>query len=481
MSEKIYACLLRLFPPHFRKKYGEEALQLFTDRAENEKGFIASLRLWFDLAIDLVISLPREYCYVEPLLRFPAARQWDGVPRFFLLRQSRPSAQALLLGICLSVFALDVCTMGLVYSGNHRLLKLTSGYQQQGEQRSISEGSARNDFGDEFVQKSDPRPSSASRFAYAETEQGAIQTQHGTSTALDATARQRVIENAITTIKQHHIDQLEAQKAEEALLAHERRGDDDAVTSPEDFARLATRQMREASGSHELLLLYSTHNIPERAPGPPPPPSAAYREEMQRIKCAFEHVEILPHNIGYLKLNAFPDASACSATAAAAMAKLNDADTLILDLRDNRGGFPSMVSLIAAYLFDHPEYLYCPVETTTEESWTRSPVPGNKLANKPVYLLISSRTISAAEQFTYNMKMLKRATLVGETTAGGAHAANLHSIGDNFYVGTMEVRAINPYAKRDWNDTGIEPDVKVTSADALDITLKLALKKLHQD
>ncbi|MFZ1138333.1 MAG: S41 family peptidase [Candidatus Sulfotelmatobacter sp.] len=66
--------------------------------------------------------------------------------------------------------------------------------------------------------------------------------------------------------------------------------------------------------------------------------------------------------MGYLMLNAFPDTSVCQAIASADMAKLNDADAVIFDLRDNRGGFPSMVSLIAAYLFDHPEYLYCPLE-----------------------------------------------------------------------------------------------------------------------
>ncbi len=306
---------------------------------------------------------------------------------------------------------------------------------------------------------------------------GAAQTPHSPAAALDATARHRIIENAIATIKQHHVDHLEAQKAAEALRARERQGDDDAATNAEEFARLITKQMREASGSSELVLLYSTRKIPERAPGPPPPPSAAYREEMQRINCAFERVEILPRNVGYLKLNAFPEASVCQATAAAAMAKLNDVDVLIVDLRDNRGGFPGMVSLMAAYLFDHPEYLYCPIENTTEESWTRSPVPGNKLANKPVYLLTSSRTISAAEQFTYNLKMLKRATLVGETTGGARHAANLHSIGDNFYIGTIEVRAINPYSKSDWNDVGIEPDLKVRAPDALDAALKLMGKQ----
>jgi hypothetical protein len=52
MSEKIYALLLRLFPSHFREVYGKEALRLFRDRARDEKGFFASLRLWLDLLSD---------------------------------------------------------------------------------------------------------------------------------------------------------------------------------------------------------------------------------------------------------------------------------------------------------------------------------------------------------------------------------------------------------------------------------------------
>jgi len=96
-----------------------------------------------------------------------------------------------------------------------------------------------------------------------------------------------------------------------------------------------------------------------------------------------------------------------------------------------------------------------------------------------VYVLTSPRTISAAEEFTYNFKMFKGATLVGEITAGGAHAANLHSIGNNFYVATVEVRAINPYAKYHWKDTGIEPDVKASAPDALNAALRSTGEKLH--
>ena len=160
------------------------------------------------------------------------------------------------------------------------------------------------------------------------------------------------------------------------------------------------------------------------------------------------------------------------------MASLNHADAVIFDLRDNRGGEPAMVAFMAAYLFDHPEYLYNPRENTTEQSWTRSPVPGNKLADKPVFVLTSARTFSGAEQFSYDLKMLKRATLVGETTGGGAHSGVWHRIDDHFGMGIPETKAINPFSKSDWAEVGVEPDVKVRAGDALETAMKLAESKL---
>jgi len=201
---------------------------------------------------------------------------------------------------------------------------------------------------------------------------------------------------------------------------------------------------------------------------------------MEQQNCTFEKVQMLPHAIGYFKLNSFPETSVCQQQATAAMASLNGANAIIFDLRDNRGGFPDMVTLIASYLFDHPEYIYNPRENTTNQSWTQSPVPGSRLAGKPVYVLTSARTISAAEQFTYDLKMLKRATIVGEKTAGAAHSGVFHRIDDHFGMGIRESKPVNPFSKADWEGTGVEPDVKVNEADALAVAEKLALSKLQK-
>jgi Peptidase family S41/N-terminal domain of Peptidase_S41 in eukaryotic IRBP len=297
---------------------------------------------------------------------------------------------------------------------------------------------------------------------------------------LNAAVRQRVLDRTIANLRQYYFDRNVAQKLSDALLAHEKSGDDNAVTEGGAFADLLTRQMRDASHDMRLIMEYSRDRLPEHPPKQTSESLARYRKAMEQENCMFKKVEILPHNIGYLKLNFFPHTSVCESTATTAMASLNHADAIIFDLRDNTGGFPNMISLIASYLFDHPEYMYSPRGAPTEQSWTRSPVPGNRLADKPVYVLISASTWSGAEQFSYDLKMLRRATLVGETTRGAAHAGVFHRIDDHFGVGIPEVKPTNPFGKGDWEGTGVEPDVKVKAAEALETAKDLAKSKLRK-
>lgn len=297
---------------------------------------------------------------------------------------------------------------------------------------------------------------------------------------LDSGERQRVIHAVMANLKEHYIDPAAAEKTADALLAHESHGDYAAVADSAAFAELLTKHLRDASQDMHLEVIYSPGPLPDRPPAPNPEGQARYREAMRQSNCTFEKVELLPHNIGYLKLNSFPDAAVCGETARGAMATVNGAQAIIFDLRENQGGSPEMAMLLAAYLFDHPEYMYNPRENTTERLWTQSPVAGSRLADKPVYVLTSARSASAAEHFSYDLKMLRRATLVGETTRGAVHSGVFHRIDDHFGIAITETRAINPFSKTDWAVTGVEPHVKVKAGDALAVAEKLAASTLQK-
>lgn len=301
----------------------------------------------------------------------------------------------------------------------------------------------------------------------------------GNST-LDTAERQHVIEAAATNLRQYYFDRNIGQATADALLVHERNGDDNAAIGGAAFADKLTTQMRTASHDLHLVLEYSRDRIPDGPLVQTPADLALHRKNLQQNDCFFRKTSILPHNIGYLKIDWFAEPSICRQMAVAAMASLNHADAVIIDLRDNSGGFPDMVSLIASYFFNHPEYMYGPRGAPTEESWTHSPVPGNKLADKPVFILTSGTTWSGAEQFSYDLKMLKRATLVGETTRGGAHAGVFHRINDHFGMGIPEEKPINPFGKADWEGVGVQPDVNVKATDALATAENLARGALQK-
>jgi len=297
---------------------------------------------------------------------------------------------------------------------------------------------------------------------------------------LDATERQRVLEKAIADLKQYYFDHDRAEKIADALLAHERAGDYNAVTDGQEFANLLARHLTDASHDLHFTVEYTRNVFPDFSKPPPPEVQARYQAAMAQGNCGFEKVEIRPHNVGYLKLNSFSDVAVCLTKAESTMKALNRVDALIFDLRDNRGGNGNMTVFLAGFLFDHPEYMFNAREPVTEQNWTRSPVAGSLLVNKPVYILTSSRTYSAAEQFSYDLKMLKRATLVGETTGGASHEGVLHNLDDHFAIGIPEHRPVNPYSDKDWAVTGVEPDVKVGAADAVAAGEKLAQHKLQK-
>ncbi|HEY8224157.1 MAG TPA: S41 family peptidase [Pyrinomonadaceae bacterium] len=300
---------------------------------------------------------------------------------------------------------------------------------------------------------------------------------------IDAATRTQVIDTMLKRLNDAYVFPEVAKKMEQSIRERVDKKEFDQITSAKEFAQKLTNDLQAISNDKHLRVRYSYQPLPER--GPQREPTAEEREQRRReltwMNHGFAKVERLPGNIGYLEFFNFMDEVLGADTVAAAMNFINGTDALIIDMRNNGGGNPAMVALVCSYLFSpepvHLNDLYWREGNRTEEFWTKKEVAGKRYLNKDVYVLTSKRTFSGAEEFTYNLKNLKRATIVGETTGGGAHPGGGFRIDEHFGMFVPMGRAINPITKTNWEGTGVTPDVSVPADQALLTARVMALKK----
>ncbi len=302
---------------------------------------------------------------------------------------------------------------------------------------------------------------------------------------LTAAQRTETIEGALTKLHESYIFPEVAKRMETAVRARLDAKEYDAITSAKDLARTLTEHLQAVSKDKHLRVSYSYDPLPppKKRAEPTPEEREKMRAMMARRNFGFEKVERLAGNVGYLDLRAFAGPELAGETAVAAMNFLANSDALIVDLRQNGGGAPAMVALLSSYLFGqstHLNDLYFRPSDSTHQWWTLAYVPGKRLTGKDVYVLTSRRTFSAAEEFTYNLQNLKRATIVGETTGGGAHPGGTVRITEHFLMFVPTGRAINPVSKTNWEGTGVKPDVEVPQELALKTAHRMALEKLAE-
>lgn len=191
----------------------------------------------------------------------------------------------------------------------------------------------------------------------------------------------------------------------------------------------------------------------------------------------FAAARILEGNIGYLDLRGFVAPQWGAPVVDRAMGLLQNTDALIIDLRKNGGGSPAMVQYLCSYFFDkkvHLNSIYRREGNQTEEFWSLEKVGGPKRSDVPLFVLTSSFTFSAAEEFTYNMQTQKRAMIIGETTGGGANPGGGFPINEKLMIFIPTGQAINPITKTNWEGKGIIPDVQVGEVNALEKAIEIA-------
>lgn len=261
-----------------------------------------------------------------------------------------------------------------------------------------------------------------------------------------------------------------------------------SMDDPQKLAEQLTKDLQSISRDKHLRVLYNPARVAEEQKVRTAADSAAFLnrrlQRMKRENFGFKEVKILEGNIGYLDLRAFMDPQYAGETAVAAMNLLSNTDAIIIDLRQNGGGSPNMIQLITSYLYGaqpvHLNNFYWRPTDTHTQTWTLPHITGKRNPDALVYVLTSNRTFSAAEEFSYNLKNLERATLIGETTGGGAHPGGVVTAAEGFMVWVPSGRAINPITNTNWEGTGVVPHIKVKADQALQTAQIKALESLSK-
>ncbi|MGD1841016.1 MAG: S41 family peptidase [Thermonemataceae bacterium] len=202
----------------------------------------------------------------------------------------------------------------------------------------------------------------------------------------------------------------------------------------------------------------------------------------QKENFGLAKIEILDGNIGYIKSTFWQPLDWVKPTFDATMAFVAHTDALIIDLRENQGGYSPSDSYLGSYFFKADSTLWNssynrPTGETTPQ-YTFKEVGGTRYLDKPVFILIGEETFSLAEKFAYSMKHFNKATIIGQTSAGAAHSIDFIELNDNYAIQIPISYNIHPVTKTDWEGTGVIPDVKTAKEETLKVAYLNALEKL---
>jgi tetratricopeptide (TPR) repeat protein len=251
----------------------------------------------------------------------------------------------------------------------------------------------------------------------------------------------------------------------------------DSCKNIDEFARKVTTDLIEIThDKHINFRKIVPSDIGEKTESALHHPLRLYRLR-NRENFGFHKLEWIEDQIGYLDLRRFYSMAEAKDMALSAMTFLENANAIIIDLRENQGGSGESIPFFCNYFFKDPVQLtsyYSRGDDFLTESWTSDKTEGTRLTEVPLFLLTSDRTFSAAEAFAYDMQVRKRAVIIGDSTKGGANSVDLFKINNQLEIYIPTGRAINPVTGGNWEGTGVIPDILVPASNALDTAIVLA-------
>ena len=297
----------------------------------------------------------------------------------------------------------------------------------------------------------------------------------------DPLSASTLVDRLLDRLAESYVFPDRAAAAAEVLRSNLRGGRYDSPVDRGLCERL-NEDLFDACRDKHLRLIWHPAADGDEGPGSEEELVAGLREQFRIENQGIRRVELLPGNVGLVKLTVIPPAASAGGRIAAAMELVQDTEALILDLRETRGGAPDGVALWCSYLLPDGEvHLNDVVEGPhgpTRQYWTSGYVAAPRYADRPVYALVSAATFSGGEGLAYDLKALGRATIVGEVTRGGAHPSAVLSLGDHVELRLPVARSVNPLTGGNWEAIGVEPDTKAPAAEAFEVAYRTILKSL---
>lgn len=303
------------------------------------------------------------------------------------------------------------------------------------------------------------------------------------SVPVSSLQRQEVVEALAQALKAEYVFPEVAEAVGQALQAKAAKGGYQEAGTAKAFAEALSKDLRELGKDGHFRVRFDPGFKSDGEEEKPPTKEEVAEARAQSARRAFgiAKVEQLPGNVGYLEVLGFGPTEFVGPAFTAALSILSGTEALILDLRRNGGGDPESVAYLVSHFFAegdtrHLNSIYNRPKNRTRQYWT-TPTVGVHYTG-PVYVLTSGRTFSGGEECAYDFQTQKRATLVGETTGGGANPGHAVALGHGFLAFVPTGRAINPVTNTNWEHVGVKPDLAVPAAEALKTAHAAILKDL---
>jgi tetratricopeptide (TPR) repeat protein len=301
---------------------------------------------------------------------------------------------------------------------------------------------------------------------------------------IDQVYKKEVVEKLTTLINDFYVLPDLGTKTTKHLMQSFEAGDFDSVKNEEEFADLLTSTVQSVNkDKHMRIYVQPPYEAPVNSP------ERKIEEQLYELgktrarNNGLNTVEVLEGNVGYLDLRSFAPPFEGKDHADAYMKLLSNVDALIIDLSKNGGGSPDMVKYLCSYFFEgnvHLNSLYFREGDRTIDFFTDEAVDGQKMIDLPLFVLVSEKTFSGAEEFAYNMQTQKRAEVIGQTTGGGANPGRHMPINEKMGVFLPMGMAINPITKTNWEGVGVVPSIKTEEAKTLEKALEMAQKAAEE-